>query len=196
MPDEGWLDRQGSDQPFHQLRRLSAPRVRRRPAGLALLEESSSGAGGVIDRRPRGRVPRRLAPEERGRDLTAHADARERVAQGVASPVERRASRRRVRERGAEPYGEARRRRADPLDDAVMVEHVLAREGLRRIPARAPYAEPGALEPLEGPAPQPPHRDARARGGRDGVSDEPHQVRGAPPPEDPPVERSSASPDG
>src|SRR2546428_13382468 len=163
MPDEGWLDRQGSDQPFHELRRAPAPRLRGRPTRSALLEELSPGAGGVSDRRPRGRAPRRLAPEERDRDLAAPADARERGAQGVAPPVERRASRRRVRERGAEPHGEARRRRADPLDDAVMVEHVLAREGLRRIPARAPYAEPGALEPLEGPAPQPPHRDARAR---------------------------------
>src|SRR5207245_9726495 len=166
------------DRPFHELPRAPPPRLGPRPTHSAPVEESAPGARGPSDRRPGSRAARRLAPEERDRDLAAPTDARERVAQGVAPPIEGRASRRRVRERGAEPHGEARRRRADPLDDPVMVEHVLARERLRRIPARAPYAEPGALEPLEGPAPQPADRAARARRGRGGVSDEPHQDRG------------------
>src|SRR5207302_1451933 len=172
VPDDRWLDRQGGDEPFGQVSGAAPPCLGGRPAGAPLLHEPPAWPPA---RAPLGgRGGDGLAPEQRHRDLAPPRDAPEGRPQQSRPAPQGTASLIGVGERRPETDRQARRRAADALDDAVVVEEVVADDRVAGLPRRPPHAEPPVLEPLEHPAAKPRHRQRWRRGRRDGVGEEAH----------------------
>ena len=174
--EQARLDRKLGNETLGQLLGTGALPIAGRLAGAALFHEAPARSEIIVPtERSLGRRDL-VTPEERDRELAHAAHPREGRTKVGCLRSDRGARGSVVHEDGPKPHREARLGGADPLDDVVVVERVIALEPCPALPLGGPDEETARLAGGERATPKTSVIERRRRSRGDGVRDQAHDA--------------------